>query len=74
MITHVIAVAYVNLDIHIIFLIHLLFVQVEADMRREMERKEQERKKNQKLDFASGGIQPGNVVPTPKISMPTAGT
>ncbi|KAL0363480.1 UNVERIFIED_CONTAM: hypothetical protein Scaly_1303200 [Sesamum calycinum] len=45
----------------------------EADMRREMERREQERKKTQKLDFTSGGIQPGNVVPTPKISMPTPG-
>ncbi|KAI3456137.1 hypothetical protein Pfo_012800 [Paulownia fortunei] len=47
--------------------------EIEADMRREMERREQERKKNQKLDFASGGIQPGIVVPTPKISMPTPG-
>ncbi|XP_011101408.1 uncharacterized protein LOC105179476 isoform X2 [Sesamum indicum] len=47
--------------------------EIEADMRREMERREQERKKTQKLDFASGGIQPGNVVPTPKISMPTPG-
>ncbi|KAL7089160.1 hypothetical protein ACP275_13G171600 [Erythranthe tilingii] len=47
--------------------------EIEADMRRETERREQERKKTPKLDFASGGIQPGNVVPTPKISMPTPG-
>ncbi|KAK4399246.1 SAP30-binding protein [Sesamum angolense] len=52
---------------------HSFVVLVEADMRREMERREQERKKTQKLDFTSGGIQPGNVVPTPKISMPTPG-
>ncbi|KAL2539226.1 Uncharacterized protein Adt_00204 [Abeliophyllum distichum] len=43
---------------------------IEADMRREMERKEQEKKKNQKVDFISGGTQPGIVVPTPKITMP----
>ncbi|PIN18816.1 hypothetical protein CDL12_08512 [Handroanthus impetiginosus] len=46
--------------------------EIEADMRREVERRELERKKNQKLEFASGGIQQGNVVPTPKISMPTS--
>lgn len=47
--------------------------EIEADMRRDMERREQERKKNQKLDFTSGGIQQGNVVPTPKINIPTPG-
>ncbi|CAA2996228.1 transcriptional regulator family [Olea europaea subsp. europaea] len=41
---------------------------IEADMRCEMERKEQEKKKNQKADFISGGSQPGIVVPTPKIN------
>ncbi|CAA3024492.1 transcriptional regulator family [Olea europaea subsp. europaea] len=46
---------------------------IEADMRREMERKEQEKKKNQKVDFISGGTQPGIVVPTPKINMPIPG-
>ncbi|KAL2462667.1 uncharacterized protein Fot_53904 [Forsythia ovata] len=46
---------------------------IEADMRREMERKEQEKKKNQKVDFISGGTQPGIVVPSPKINMPIPG-
>lgn len=48
--------------------------EIEADMKREMERKEQERKKNQKVEFTPGGIQPGIVNPTPKISMPSPGT
>ncbi|KAG8385420.1 hypothetical protein BUALT_Bualt03G0043500 [Buddleja alternifolia] len=47
--------------------------EIEADMRREMDRREQERKRSQKLDFTSGGLQPGNIVPTPKVSMPTSG-
>ncbi|KAL3820749.1 hypothetical protein ACJIZ3_006654 [Penstemon smallii] len=46
--------------------------EIEADMRREIERREQERKKSQKLDFVSGGSQPPNI-PTPKISIPTPG-
>ncbi|CAK9148120.1 unnamed protein product [Ilex paraguariensis] len=47
---------------------------IEADMKREMERKEQEKKKNQKVEFLSGGIQPGSVVPTaPKVSMAIPG-
>ncbi|XP_051129048.1 uncharacterized protein LOC127249969 isoform X2 [Andrographis paniculata] len=45
--------------------------EIEADLRRDMERREQERKKTQKLDFTSGGMQPGNVIPTSKISIPT---
>lgn len=45
----------------------------EADMRREMDRKEQERKKNQKIDFLSGGSQPGNVAGAPKINVPIPG-
>ncbi|GER24512.1 transcriptional regulator family protein [Striga asiatica] len=45
----------------------------EADMRRETERREQEKKKNQKVDFTSAGVQPGLVIPTPKISLPTPG-
>ena len=43
-------------------------------MRREFERKEQERKKSQKLEFTPGGVQPGNALPTPKINIPTPGT
>ncbi|XP_024016958.1 uncharacterized protein LOC21389738 isoform X2 [Morus notabilis] len=46
------------------------YVEIEADMRHEMDRKEQERKKNQKVDFLSGGTQPGNVVGAPKINVP----
>ncbi|XP_042011023.1 uncharacterized protein LOC121759492 isoform X2 [Salvia splendens] len=45
--------------------------EIEADMRREFERKEQERKKSQKLEFTPGGVQPGNALPTPKINIPT---
>lgn len=47
--------------------------EIEADMRREMERKEQERKRSPKVDFMSGGTQPGTVIPTPKISIPIPG-
>ncbi|GMI93494.1 hypothetical protein HRI_003018700 [Hibiscus trionum] len=46
--------------------------EIEADMKRERERKEQESKKNQKVDFASGGSQPGAVLTAPKVSMPAA--
>lgn len=48
--------------------------QLESDVRREAERKEQERKKSQKLEFTPGGVQPGNVLPTSKINIPTPGT
>ncbi|KAL1555973.1 hypothetical protein AAHA92_11650 [Salvia divinorum] len=47
--------------------------EIEVDMRREMERKEQERKKTQKLEFTPGGVQTGNALPTPKINIPTPG-
>ncbi|GAB4831423.1 hypothetical protein Ancab_005434 [Ancistrocladus abbreviatus] len=43
---------------------------LEADMKREMERKEQEKKKNQKVEFVSGGTQAANVVSTQKVNMP----
>ncbi|PWA53997.1 HCNGP-like protein [Artemisia annua] len=41
--------------------------EIEADMKRELERKEQEKKKNQKIDFLSGGTQ-SVAFPTPKIA------
>ncbi|KZV51085.1 hypothetical protein F511_01877 [Dorcoceras hygrometricum] len=47
--------------------------EIEADIRREVERREQEKKKNQKIDFVSGGPQQGNVIPTPKINTPIPG-
>eukprot|EP00262_Sarcandra_glabra_P021906 TRINITY_DN9444_c0_g3_i2.p1 TRINITY_DN9444_c0_g3~~TRINITY_DN9444_c0_g3_i2.p1 ORF type:complete len:451 (+),score=105.10 TRINITY_DN9444_c0_g3_i2:51-1355(+) len=49
--------------------------EIEADMKREGERKEQERKKSQKVEFVQGGIQPGAVPSAPKIStqVPVAG-
>ncbi|XP_073312309.1 uncharacterized protein [Primulina huaijiensis] len=47
--------------------------EIEADIRREVERREQEKKKNPKVDFVSGGMQQGNVVPTPKIHTPIPG-
>lgn len=42
-------------------------------MRREMQRKEEERKRSPKVDFISGGTQPGTVVPTAKINMQIPG-
>ncbi|KAA8515089.1 hypothetical protein F0562_018124 [Nyssa sinensis] len=47
--------------------------EIEADMKREMERKEQEKKKSQKVDFMSGGTQPGTVASAPKINLPIPG-
>ncbi|KAK7306519.1 hypothetical protein VNO77_44466 [Canavalia gladiata] len=47
--------------------------EIEADMRRESERKEQEKKKAQKVEFISGATQPGIVAGAPRISMPVAG-
>lgn len=46
--------------------------EIEADMKREMERKEQERKKAQKLEFVPGGTQPSAAAPTLKISTQVA--
>ncbi|KAB5534127.1 hypothetical protein DKX38_017213 [Salix brachista] len=42
----------------------------EADMRRERERKEHELKRSPKVEFVSGGSQPGVVVPPTKFSVP----
>ncbi|XP_057431858.1 uncharacterized protein LOC130724603 isoform X2 [Lotus japonicus] len=47
--------------------------EIEADMRRETERKEQEKKKVQKVDFVSGSTQPGIVAGPPRINIPVAG-
>lgn len=49
--------------------------EIEADMKREIERKDQERKKSQKVEFVAGGTQPGTVAPALKMSMqiPVAG-
>ncbi|WVZ21460.1 hypothetical protein V8G54_008782 [Vigna mungo] len=47
--------------------------EIEADMRRESERKEQEKKKAQKVEFIAGGTQPGIVASAPRIAMPVAG-
>nr|XP_043612155.1 kinesin-related protein 4 [Erigeron canadensis]XP_043612156.1 kinesin-related protein 4 [Erigeron canadensis]XP_043612157.1 kinesin-related protein 4 [Erigeron canadensis] len=41
--------------------------EIEADLKRELERKEQEKKKNQKIDFLSGGTQPTVSIPTSKM-------
>ena len=44
-------------------------------MRRESERKEQEKKKAQKVEFFPGGTQPGTVAAgAPRISMSVAGS
>ncbi|XP_010274170.1 PREDICTED: uncharacterized protein LOC104609535 isoform X2 [Nelumbo nucifera] len=43
--------------------------EIEADMKREMERKEQERKKSPKGDFIAGGTLPGTVAAAQKISI-----
>lgn len=42
-------------------------------MKRERERKEQESKKNQKVEFVSGSSQPGAVLTAPKVGLPIAG-
>ncbi|KAL5575214.1 hypothetical protein UlMin_016913 [Ulmus minor] len=47
--------------------------EIEIDMRKDMDRKEQERKKNQKLEFVAGGMQPGMVTNAAKASMPLPG-
>ncbi|KAJ9136020.1 hypothetical protein P3X46_033136 [Hevea brasiliensis] len=44
--------------------------EIEADMRREKERKEQELKKSPKVEFISGGTQPAQVAAPPKFSLP----
>ncbi|KAG8635470.1 hypothetical protein MANES_16G041300v8 [Manihot esculenta] len=49
------------------------FDEIEADMRREKERKEQELKKSPKVEFISGGTQPGQVVGAPKFPLPIPG-
>lgn len=45
----------------------------EVDMKHERERKEQESKKNQKLDFVSAGTQPGTVFAAQKPNIPIPG-
>jgi ABC-type tungstate transport system permease subunit len=47
----------------------VFFSKAEADMRRE----ELEKKKNNKVEFVSGGTQSGTVAPTPKVNMPIPG-
>ncbi|XP_055804336.1 uncharacterized protein LOC129873295 [Solanum dulcamara] len=47
--------------------------EIEADSRRETERREQERKRSPKVDFISGGTQPAAMVPTSKINLPIPG-
>ncbi|KDP38973.1 hypothetical protein JCGZ_00730 [Jatropha curcas] len=44
--------------------------EIEADMRREKERKEQELKKCPKVEFISGGTQLGQVIPPTKFNLP----
>ncbi|KAL9383753.1 hypothetical protein Peur_024076 [Populus x canadensis] len=46
------------------------YLEIEADMRRERERKDQELKRSPKVEFVSGGTQPGVVVPPSKFSLP----
>ncbi|KAJ6292672.1 hypothetical protein OIU78_024784 [Salix suchowensis] len=46
------------------------YLDIEADMRRERERKEHELKRSPKVEFVSGGSQPGVVVPPTKFSVP----
>ncbi|XP_024047518.1 SAP30-binding protein isoform X3 [Citrus clementina] len=48
--------------------------EIEADMRRERERKDQENKKNQKVEFIAGGVQAGIIAGAqkPNIPMPVA--
>ncbi|GMH06940.1 hypothetical protein Nepgr_008780 [Nepenthes gracilis] len=46
---------------------------IEADMKHEVERKELEKKKNQKMEFVSGGTQLGPAVTVQKVNMPVTG-
>ncbi|KAL9236844.1 hypothetical protein vseg_011468 [Gypsophila vaccaria] len=46
---------------------------IEIAINRERERKEQERKKSQKVDFVSGATQAGSVGITPKVMLPSPG-
>ncbi|KAL6845188.1 hypothetical protein ACP4OV_024683 [Aristida adscensionis] len=41
--------------------------EIEADMKRELERREQEKKKNPKVEFIAGGIQPPVSASIPKV-------
>ncbi|KAK1322379.1 hypothetical protein QJS10_CPA03g00759 [Acorus calamus] len=41
--------------------------EIEADMKREGERKEQEKNRSQKVDFVTGGSQPGTIAQIPKL-------
>lgn len=50
-----------------------MFYNAEVDMRRERERKDQESKKNQKVEFVAGGVQTGMVAAVPKPNMVTQG-
>lgn len=64
--------------LHVLLVSNIIFkvayFVVEADMKREMERKELERKKSPKMEFVSGGTQPGvTVVTAPKINIPFSG-
>ncbi|CAL1400905.1 unnamed protein product [Linum trigynum] len=43
--------------------------EIEVDLRRDKERREQELKKSPKVEFAPGGTQPGIVVPPSRFSM-----
>lgn len=43
-------------------------------MRCKLDRREQEKKRNQKVDFVSMWTQPGMVTTAPKISMPLTGS
>ncbi|CAN1355840.1 SAP30-binding protein [Linum perenne] len=47
--------------------------EIEADLRRDRERREQELKRSPKVEFVAGGTQPGMVVPPSKFSMPIPG-
>ncbi|XP_057536916.1 uncharacterized protein LOC130814752 [Amaranthus tricolor] len=49
------------------------FDAIEADMKREVERKEQERKKNQKVEYVSGGTLNGVVPTVQKSKLPSPG-
>ncbi|XP_028764938.1 SAP30-binding protein isoform X2 [Neltuma alba] len=47
--------------------------EIEADMRRESERREQEKKKAQKVEFISGGAQGVTAAGVPRINLPVPG-
>jgi len=62
-------VCFVDITVHSWYsnLDQVFYLSAETDMKREIERKEQERKKSPKVEFIPGGVQPPIGASMPKI-------